>query len=39
MVQRGYDGDMPMLSHRPFKSTELVASTLVLMIMGVVWTI
>jgi len=39
MVQRGYDGDMPMLLHRPFKSTEIAASTLVLLIMGVVWTI
>ena len=37
MVQRGYDGDMPMLTHRPFKSTEIFASTLVLLIMGVVW--
>jgi cobalt/nickel transport system permease protein len=39
MVQRGYDGDMPMLSHRPFKSTEVVTSTLVLLIMGVIWKI
>lgn len=39
MVQRGYDGDMPMLLHRPFKTTEIVASTLVLLIMGVLWTI
>jgi cobalt/nickel transport system permease protein len=39
MVQRGYDGEMPMLVHRPFKSTELFASTLVLLIMGVLWTI
>jgi cobalt/nickel transport system permease protein len=39
MVQRGYDGTMPMLMHRPFKSSEIVASTLFLLIMGVVWTI
>lgn len=39
MVQRGYDGDMPMLLHRPFKSIEIFASTLVLLIMGVLWTI
>jgi cobalt/nickel transport system permease protein len=37
MVQRGYDGDMPMLVHRPFKSMELFASALVLLIMGVLW--
>ena len=38
MVQRGYDGDMPMLLHRPFKSMEIFTSTLVLLIMGVLWT-
>jgi cobalt/nickel transport system permease protein len=39
MVQRGYDGDMPMLLHRPFKSTEIFASSLVLLLMGVLWRI
>jgi cobalt/nickel transport system permease protein len=39
MVQRGYDGDMPMLMHRPFKASEIFASMLFLLIMGVVWTI
>lgn len=39
MVQRGYDGDMPLLMHRPFKSMELFASTLILLIMGALWTI
>lgn len=38
MVQRGYDGDMPLLLHRPFKSIELAASALVLLIMGALWT-
>lgn len=37
MVQRGYDGDMPLLLHKPFKATELFASTLVLLVMGVLW--
>jgi cobalt/nickel transport system permease protein len=39
MVQRGYDGDMPMLMHRPFKSSEIFASTLFLLVIGAVWTI
>jgi len=39
MVQRGYDGDMPLLLHRPFKSTEIFASSILLLIMGVVWQI
>ncbi|MEK6777121.1 MAG: cobalt ECF transporter T component CbiQ [bacterium] len=37
MVQRGYDGAMPMLRHKPFKSSEVVASALFLVVMGVVW--
>lgn len=39
MVQRGYDGDMPMLMHKPFKSSEIFTSALFLLIAGVVWTI
>ena len=39
MVQRGYDGDIPMLRHKPFRTLELFASALFLMVMGVVWKI
>ena len=39
MVQRGYDGAIPMLMHKSFKSSELFASALVLLFMGVLWRI
>jgi cobalt/nickel transport system permease protein len=39
MVQRGYDGDMPMLRHKPFKSSEVIASVLFVIAMGLVWKI
>jgi len=39
MVQRGYDGDMPMLRHKSFKSSEIFASALFLLVMGVIWRI
>lgn len=39
MVQRGYDGDMPMLLHKSFKTSELFASALVLLVMGMLWKI
>jgi len=34
MVQRGYDGNLPMLLHKPFKSAELVFSLLFVLGMG-----
>ncbi|MBI4634634.1 MAG: cobalt ECF transporter T component CbiQ [Deltaproteobacteria bacterium] len=37
MVQRGYEGDMPMLKHKPFKATEVTFSVLFVIAMGVVW--
>ncbi len=37
MVQRGYDGNMPLLRHRPFRAGEVAASVLVVAVMGVVW--
>lgn len=37
MVQRGYDGSIPMLRHKPFKPSEIIVSVLVVIIMGVVW--
>ncbi|MBI5049481.1 MAG: cobalt ECF transporter T component CbiQ [Nitrospirae bacterium] len=39
MIQRGYDGNMPLLRHKPFKSSELILSFLFLIAMGVVWKI
>ena len=35
MVQRGYDGDMPMLRHKPFKGGEVAFALLVIFGMGV----
>jgi cobalt/nickel transport system permease protein len=37
MVQRGYDGNIPMLKNRPFKLSEIVASILVVAAMGLIW--
>jgi cobalt/nickel transport system permease protein len=37
MVQRGYDGRMPLLRHRPFKMSEVVVSVSFVVIMGVMW--
>ena len=39
MVQRGYDGDMPALQHKPFKAFEVGCSVLFLLAMGVIWII
>ncbi|HEX8947909.1 MAG TPA: cobalt ECF transporter T component CbiQ [Dissulfurispiraceae bacterium] len=39
MVQRGYDGNMPTLSHKPFKASEVAFSALFLIIMGFAWSI
>ncbi len=39
MIQRGYDGNMHMLRHKPFKTSEIIASAVVIMTMGFVWKI
>lgn len=39
MIQRGYDGTIPMLDHKPFKLSEVVASAAIIIIMGCVWTL
>jgi len=39
MIQRGYDGNIPMLKHKPFKPSEIIASVLFITAMGLVWTI
>jgi len=39
MIQRGYDGNMPMLKHKPFKPAEIIVSALFITVMGFVWKI
>lgn len=39
MVQRGYDGTMPLLKHRPFRLAEVMAALLMVAGMGVLWRI
>jgi cobalt/nickel transport system permease protein len=39
MVQRGYDGNMPMLNHKPFRPVEVIVSVLFITVMGFVWKI
>lgn len=37
MIQRGYDGNIPMLKHKPLKTAEIVVSALIITAMGFVW--
>lgn len=37
MVQRGYDGNMPMLKHKPFKLHDIAFSLIFIAAMGVLW--
>jgi len=37
MVQRGYDGNMPLLKHKSFKLYEVAASVLFMVGMGLLW--
>jgi cobalt/nickel transport system permease protein len=39
MVQRGYNGDMPMLRHKPFRMVEVAASLAFLVCMVMLWKI
>jgi cobalt ABC transporter, permease protein CbiQ len=39
MIQRGYDGNIPMLRHKPFKRSEILFSTLLVTTMGFLWRI
>lgn len=38
MVQRGYDGTMPLLKQKPFRLAEVSLSILVIAVMGIIWT-
>ena len=37
MVQRGYDGTMPMLQYKTFKISEIAVSVVIVVVMGVLW--
>lgn len=37
MAQRGYDGSMPLMRHRPFRPVEVVASMMVVAAVGILW--
>ncbi|MDD5167256.1 MAG: cobalt ECF transporter T component CbiQ [Syntrophales bacterium] len=37
MVQRGYDGHIPLLRQRPFRFSEVIMSCGVIIVMGVLW--
>ena len=39
MIQRGYDGNIPLLKHKPFKFSQVVAGVFIIVVMGVVWKI
>lgn len=39
MLQRGYDGNMPLLKHKPFRASEVAVSVFVIVAMGLVWKI
>jgi cobalt/nickel transport system permease protein len=37
MIQRGYDGTLPLLHHTPLRMSELVSAVLAVTLMGVFW--
>ncbi|BCB97400.1 cobalt ECF transporter T component CbiQ [Dissulfurispira thermophila] len=39
MIQRGYDGNMPVLKQRPFKLSEIILSVVFITAMGIIWKI
>ncbi|GAB4486354.1 MAG: cobalt ECF transporter T component CbiQ [Thermodesulfovibrionales bacterium] len=39
MIQRGYDGTMPLLAHKPFRTIEVSLSLLFVVFMGILWTL
>lgn len=39
MIQRGYDGNMPMLRHMPFRASEVLCAVVIVSVMGVAWKI
>lgn len=39
MVQRGYDGNIPAMKHKPFKLQDIAVSVFLITIIGALWTI
>jgi len=39
MIQRGYDGTIPLLTHKPFMVSEIAVSMMFLSVMGGIWKI
>jgi cobalt/nickel transport system permease protein len=39
MIQRGYDGNLPLFRHRPFRRGEVAVSVLFVAAMGALWRI
>ncbi|MFA5354841.1 MAG: cobalt ECF transporter T component CbiQ [Thermodesulfovibrionales bacterium] len=37
MVQRGYDGNIPLMKHRSFRRSEVAVSALLIIALGVIW--
>lgn len=39
MIQRGYDGNIPMSKHKPFKAPEIIFSFMIIAALGFLWKI
>ncbi len=39
MIQRGFDGNIPLMNHKPFKSLEIAFSFILLSALGILWVI
>lgn len=39
MIRRGYDGNIPMLKHKPFKPSEIAVSLIFVIAIGFIWKI
>jgi cobalt/nickel transport system permease protein len=37
MTQRGYDGNLPLLKHAPFRLNQLLPAALLVSVLGVLW--
>jgi cobalt/nickel transport system permease protein len=37
MIQRGYDGDMPLLRQKPFRASEVLGAACIASVIGAVW--
>ncbi len=39
MIQRGYNGNIPIFKHRPFNKSEILVSAIIITAMGIIWKI